>query len=258
MNRFLKILSVGILLVLCGWSNVKKDYLVVGTSADYPPFSFMQDKQIVGHDVDLAKEIAQRLGYKIYIKDMNFDELIPALQQGKIDFAIAAITSTPQRSQIVDFSSIKYYLPRFSLLHLQNAHITSLKSLENKKIAVQSSSTMESFLKEHYNVIDNLEIISFGRTSSIIHDLKEGLIDGIFIELAEAEVLSLGDKNLSYSVIDISSDDYNYAIAFPKGSSLIPKVNDIMVEFKISNKFDLLSDRWLNANLTYDIGGIND
>lgn len=250
MNLFVKNISILFLLILCGWSH-NKPKLVVGTAADYPPFTFTQGKQVVGFDIDLARAIAKKLGYRLHIKDMNFSELIPSLQHKKIDIAIAAITATSQRAQIVDFSTVRYYLPKFALIYLKDRPVTSLKALENKVVAVQSSSTMEDFLKQRLNLIENAKVISFERTLSIIEDLKEGLIDSVLIELTEAKVFCSENESFNYSLLT-TFDTFNYAVAFPKRSKLISQINDVMIQFKISNEFEQLKKKWLKYNMILD------
>ena len=88
MNKFLKILSLIVFLAVFGCDDREKKVLVVGTSADYPPFSFTKGKQIVGFDVDLAKEVAIKLGYELHIKDMSYDWLLLEISE----YIIAVIT----------------------------------------------------------------------------------------------------------------------------------------------------------------------
>ncbi|MGO3364591.1 MAG: transporter substrate-binding domain-containing protein, partial [Leuconostoc falkenbergense] len=82
----------------------KKGTLVIGLSADYAPFEFHATvngrDQIVGFEVDMAKQIAKDLGVKPVIKEMGFDGLIGALQTGKIDVIISGINATPEREQV--------------------------------------------------------------------------------------------------------------------------------------------------------------
>ncbi|MGD8903934.1 MAG: transporter substrate-binding domain-containing protein, partial [Anaerolineae bacterium] len=81
--------------------------MVVGTAADYPPFeSYVAPGQIDGFDIALMDEIGRRLGVAIEYHDYAFDGLGPALTQGQIDTAIAAISRTPEREAVVDFSNV--------------------------------------------------------------------------------------------------------------------------------------------------------
>jgi heat shock protein HslJ len=81
--------------------------MIVGTSADYPPFeSRVGESQIDGFDIALMDEIGRRLGVSIEYHDLPFDALGPALLQGQMDAAIAAIAKTPEREAYADFSSV--------------------------------------------------------------------------------------------------------------------------------------------------------
>lgn len=83
--------------------------LVMGTNAEFAPFEFVDDNgTIVGYDIEIAKEIARKLGYKLVIENMNFDSLIAALNSGKVDMVVAGMTANDERRQQVDFSD-NYY-----------------------------------------------------------------------------------------------------------------------------------------------------
>ncbi|MBR5866998.1 MAG: transporter substrate-binding domain-containing protein, partial [Spirochaetaceae bacterium] len=86
--------------------------IILGTSADYPPYEFhalIDGKDtIVGFDISIAEEIAKDLGVQLEIKDMNFDGLLAALVSGNVDFVISGMTPTEERKQNVDFSDIYY------------------------------------------------------------------------------------------------------------------------------------------------------
>lgn len=75
----------------------------MGTSADYPPFEYIDtakgDSEAIGFDVDLAKAIGKKLGYDVQVKDMEFGGLIPALQSNKVDLVLAGMTPTEKRKR---------------------------------------------------------------------------------------------------------------------------------------------------------------
>ena len=87
------------------FSTVLATTYVVGTSADFPPFEYVQNGKYVGFDLGLIKAIAKTEGFNIQIRDMAFDSLIPALKVGVIDIAIAGMTITKERENVVDFSN---------------------------------------------------------------------------------------------------------------------------------------------------------
>ena len=81
-------------------SNVVK----LGTNAAFPPFEYVDGKNIVGFDITMGQKIAQNAGYKLEVVDMAFDSLIPALQSGTIDFIAAGMSVNEERKKNVDFS----------------------------------------------------------------------------------------------------------------------------------------------------------
>src|SRR5690606_9644832 len=117
--------------------------LAVGTSLDYPPFSFRNDQfQPDGFDMALINDVASRLGVRAEIQDMAFDSLFNALNSGQIDVAIAAITVTTEREALVDFSNI-YWVGEEGIVSRPNSGITSvttLNELAGGRIGVQRSS----------------------------------------------------------------------------------------------------------------------
>jgi len=83
--------------------------LIMGTNAEFAPFEYMDDNgNIVGYDIEIAKEIARKMGCELVIENMNFDSLIAALNSGKVDMVIAGMTANDERRQQVDFSD-NYY-----------------------------------------------------------------------------------------------------------------------------------------------------
>lgn len=94
----------------CG--GLTKGTLVVGTSADYPPYEFtvkQNDKtKYVGFDMQIAQALAKKLGVKLVIKNMDFDSLLVALQTHKVDMVIAGMNATAERKKSVGFSNVYY------------------------------------------------------------------------------------------------------------------------------------------------------
>ena len=79
--------------------------LVMGTSAGFPPFEYLDDKnQVVGVDVDIMAAVAKKLDMELVVENMDFDGLIPALNGGKIVAIAAGMTVTEERKVNVDFS----------------------------------------------------------------------------------------------------------------------------------------------------------
>jgi basic membrane lipoprotein Med (substrate-binding protein (PBP1-ABC) superfamily)/ABC-type branched-subunit amino acid transport system substrate-binding protein len=78
--------------------------IVVATSADYPPMEYLSDGRIVGHDITLMNALAAKMGVTVVYTDVLFVELLPGLQAGRFDAAIATLERTPERLAKVDFT----------------------------------------------------------------------------------------------------------------------------------------------------------
>jgi ABC-type amino acid transport substrate-binding protein len=78
--------------------------LIMGTNAEFEPFEYHKDDEIVGFDIEMAKDIAAGMGKELKIEDMNFDSLIVALNSGKVDMVVAGMTTTDERKEEVNFS----------------------------------------------------------------------------------------------------------------------------------------------------------
>lgn len=215
--------------------------LVMGTSADYPPFEFIKDKQIKGFDIDLAEIIAKKLGYSLYVRDISFAGIIPAVKTGRIDFAAAGFTVTKEREEVVDFSVV-YYTPSFAMLYRKDAPIKDIDDISGKSIGVQLGSTLESFLQSR-NKDNDFKIISLTRYLPMVQDLKLGRLDGVLLE--EAQAKTFVGKNDSFGYFAFNENDQGYSMVFPKGSKLRDQFNEILIQMRDSGELGDLKKRWL-------------
>ncbi len=108
--------------------------LVVGTDPTYPP---MEDKngkgEVVGFDVDLARAVAEKLGVKLEIKAVVFDDLLKEVEEGKVDLGISSITITPERAKGVDFSNPYLNAGQTVVVAAENTEIGRVKTLTTKR-----------------------------------------------------------------------------------------------------------------------------
>ena len=220
-----------------------KKTLILGITPTFPPFEFINDKKIKGFDIDLINIIARRLGYEIQIKTYDFIDLIPALTSGNVDLVIS-LTATPERQQIIDFSS-QYYTPSFAMLYRKDKPITKYGEINNNVIGVLVGSTMESFLKlqKDSGQIPMVNIIPITHEIAAIQELKLGRLDGVFLEEAQAKVYANRYANMTYTLF--LGVENGYAIAFPKNSPLCEQFNNVLISLRDSGELDSLKEKWL-------------
>lgn len=215
--------------------------IVVGTSADYPPFEFylMNDKEedIVGIDIDIANVIAEELGVKLEVKDIIFSKLFDALNSNQVDFAIAGLTPTDHRKKIVDFSDIYYQALQNILIRSKDADkIRSIVDLRGKKVGTQKDSIQEDIVR---NQIVGAKFVIKETMHELIDDLKNERIDAIVLEKPVAESYAYRNKN--FINIKCSSEDtpLGSAIAVKKGNvELLNAINKILRKLKKDNKIN--------------------
>lgn len=127
-----------------------KEFIIVGTNAEYPPFSFMKNDTIVGFDIDIAQEVANRLNKKMILRDMPFDTLIPEAQIGSIQLIAAGITTTKEREKNLLFT--KPYISGDPLIIISmksdNQHIKSINDLVGKKVVVNEGFIADFYMSE--------------------------------------------------------------------------------------------------------------
>lgn len=220
--------------------------LTMATSADYPPYEFVNstsgNQEIQGFDVDIAKYITDKLGYSLKIDNIDFNGLIPSLQSKRADFVMAGMTPTPERKQNVDFSDI-YYEAKNTIVTKKGGSLTTEASLNGKNVGVQLGSTQEQAAKK----IQGAKVQPLNRISEMIQELKAGRVDALVMEDTVAKGFIESNPDLEFNTIP-NTGEAGSAIAFPKGSELAAKFNPILAEMKSSGKVEELVKKWFGAD----------
>ena len=169
-----KSILLAFLLITC-LSHIVANPLIVGTNAEFPPFSFIENKTIIGFDIDVAKEVAKRLDQPIEWKDMPFDALIPDTILGRVDFVAAGMSYTEERAKRVLFT--KPYLTEDPLVILSaSEQPLGLDDLNNKTVVVIEGFTADLLMssKNGFNLIrlpaqaDGFMAIKSGRADAFV------------------------------------------------------------------------------------------
>ncbi|OIJ16902.1 ABC transporter substrate-binding protein [Anaerobacillus alkalilacustris] len=239
------VLSIGVLTACGGQADEEKVTLVMGTSADYPPYEFIDtavSDEIIGFDIDIANYIADHLGFELEIQDMDFNGLVPALTNNRIDFVLAGMTPTPERLENVDFSDI-YYVAEQTIVFNAEKGYTSLEDLEGKKLGVQLGSIQVELANEIAEEIGGIEILERNRITDLIQEIKTGRIDAAIIEDTVGKGHIEANPELTSFVI-VEENEAGSAIAFPKGSELKDEFNKVLQEMVENGEMDRLIMKW--------------
>ncbi|HSL62558.1 MAG TPA: ABC transporter substrate-binding protein [Desulfotignum sp.] len=226
-----------------------KDTIVVGTSADYPPYEYTDEKgEFVGFDMDLIRAVGEKMGKQIKIVDMGFDTLIAGLQAGKIDAVIAAMQASEERREKVDFS-ITYHEIKDAILAKADSDIelTSIHDIAGYKVASQTGTIQEKWIQDNLIKTGKLpaeNYFSYERVDNAAMDVKAGRVDVLHIIADPA--LALAEKNdLKIALITTEAVSAGQSIAVTKGNQeLLDAINQAIEELKADGTLQALMDKY--------------
>ena len=174
-----------------GSTGEAKKKLVLGTSADYPPFEFivLNDKgeqEYTGIDISLAKQLAQDKGMELEIVNMSFDNLMTALQKGEVDMVVSAVEMSEERKNVADFSDTYYtdYPPKVLVRKDQATTYTSVDSLKGKTVGAQMGTTKADIVKEE---MPDSTLLALSTVTDLVNNLQYNKCDAIVVDAAVAE-----------------------------------------------------------------------
>lgn len=235
------ILVISLSLSGCG-SSSDPNTLRMATNAEFPPFEFWQNDEIVGIDVDLARAIATKLGYELIVDDMDFNAIIPAVMSGRADFGGAAMSVTPDREKQVDFS-ISYFQGIQVVVVQENSTIQTPDDLTGKLIGVVTGFTGDFFVTDDFGE-DSVQ--RFNRGAEAIQSLSQGKIDAVVLDdqAAKQFVNAMGGLR----ILDSNYVEEDYSFAFRRGSDLVERFNQAITELKADGTFDQIIQKYLHEN----------
>ena len=229
MKKILILIVITIIFITgCG----KKDnQLVMVTEAGFAPYEYYENGEIVGVDVDIAKEIAKYLGKELVIKDVSFDSIINEVKSGKSDFGAAGISYTEERAKEVDFT-IDYSISKQVIIVKEG--INKIDNLDNKRIALQLGSVADSYVTKNYK---NAKVIRQKKYLAAIEDLKNDKVDLVIMdELPAKEILK---NNPGLVILDQELFTDKYGMVVRKGNDeLLKAINKVLSDLIANGKIE--------------------
>lgn len=223
--------------------------LTVGVSADYPPFAFYNsDFEIDGFEPALIEHLAGKLGAKADLNDFAFEGLLSALQLGQVDAVIAAVSVTPEREALVDFTN-HYYIGADGVLGQANAQpITGMQALAGKRVGAQRGSVYDTFLRQ--NLVEPglsrpSDIFLYTNVDDAVRDLKSQRLDYVVIDRTAARKIARAE---GLKVVGEGFHPQQFAIAVRKGSNLRAALNDALLRAQSDGTVSALIQQYLNVN----------
>ena len=224
-----------------------KDKFVFATSGAYKPFSFDKGGKIVGFDVDIANEIAKRLGRTPVMQSpVPFDALIQGLKARKYDALVASHAITDERKQAVDFSRPYYRSGAQIFVAESNTGVAGPADLKSKKIGVVKASTYLTLAK---TLTDEGKITSYDSDVIALQDLGTGRIDAVITDKLVG-LLARSESGLKIRAVGPVLQQDQMAIAVQKGNTeLLASINKALDAMIADGTYDKISKRWFGENI---------
>ncbi len=221
------------LFIITGCGKKDDSKLIMVTEAGFAPYEYYENGEIVGVDVDIAREIAKELGKELVIKDIAFDSIINEIRTGKADIGAAGISYSAERAKKVDFS-INYSVSKQVVIIRNDSSINNINDISDKKIAVQLGSVADTYVTENYK---NAVIVRQKKYLAAIEDLKVGKVDLVVMdELPAKEII---EKNSGIKILDGELTNDSYGMIVKKGNTeLLETVNKVLNRLSSDGSID--------------------
>lgn len=224
------LLSIFSLFLITGCTN-EKEKLILVTEAGFAPYEYYSNGEIVGVDIDIAKEIAKKMNRELVIKDVAFDSIISEVKTGKSDIGAAGISFTDERQKEVDFTN-SYIESKQVIIINKDSNIFSDSDLNKRRVAVQLGSIADDYLTNNY---PDTVIVREKKFLAAIQDLKDYKVDAVVMD--EVPALRLVTDNMLILDKPLLTDSYGMVVA--KGNNeLLEVANDVIERLKLNGDID--------------------
>lgn len=219
-----------------------KDTYTVATDSSFVPFEFDEGGEHVGFDMDIVNGIAEEAGFDIKLEVTNFDGIIPGLQTGSFDIAIAGITITEERQQAVDFTSPYYKSGTRIGVPVDNTDITSMEDLEGKTVASRLGSAPLDYLAEN---VPGAKALPFEQLDQMYLAVEGGTADALLYDAPNVEyyIKTTGEGKLK-AVGDLY-EAQEYGIAVSKDNeALVKAMNQALANMIDDGRYAEIYEKW--------------
>ena len=216
--------------------------LVVGTSADYPPYEFHTEidgkDTIVGFDISIAQAFADELGVELKLVDMAFESLLISLQNGDFDLVMAGLTPDEERAKTVDFTDVFFHNKQIVIIRAEDAdkYVTT-EDMAGTTLGVQAGTVQETIAAD---LTDENKVVKLKKFPELIMELKTGKIDGVCTNTMVASAYVSAHPDLLCQDIGIVWDNTGFAGAIQKGDNgeFMAFLNDTIAKLQEDGSID--------------------
>ena len=229
----------------------EKGTFILGLDDSFPPMGFRAENgDIVGFDIDTAREVALRLGVELVPQPIDWNSKEQELATGNIDCIWNGFTVTPEREEVMIFS--EPYLRNAQVVVVRNdSSFETLADLAGATIGVQAGSSAQEAIDDTEGFRDSLdEVIEFKENLTALMDLEIGGLDGVVMDLVVANY-SIQTSGKDFRVLDETLTEEEYAIGFRKNDvALRDAVNAELEAMAADGTLAEISSSWFGSDIT--------
>ena len=222
----------------------------VGFDAEYPPYGYMDDDgEYTGFDLELAQEVAKRLGLEYKAQPIAWDSKDMELESGNIDCIWNGFTMTGRED---DYTWTEPYMANQQVFVVANdSDINSQADLAGKIVEVQADSSAEAALKEAPELTATFkELLTTADYNTAFMDLEQGAVDAIAMDVIVAGY-QIQQRNADFKILDDSLSEEEYGVGFKKGNTeLRDKVQSTLEEMAEDGTLQEVSEKWFSKDVT--------
>lgn len=224
--------------------------LIVGFDQDFPPMGFVgDDGEYTGFDLELAQEVAKRLGLEYKAQPIAWDSKDMELESGNIDCICNGFTMTGRED---DYTWTEPYMANQQVFVVANdSDINSQADLAGKIVEVQADSSAEAALKEAPELTATFkELLTTADYNTAFMDLEQGAVDAIAMDVIVAGY-QIQQRNADFKILDDSLSEEEYGVGFKKGNTeLRDKVQSTLEEMAEDGTLQEVSEKWFSKDVT--------
>ncbi len=242
----------------------------VSTDANYAPQSYLDESgDFVGFDIDVATEIAERLGVEAEFVTPDWDIITAGNWGGQWDMSVGSMTVTTDRQQVLDFAEPAYYFTPAQFAAADGAGIDSLDDIAGEAVCVGLSTTYETWLsgdKASLGLPDSsfyaeppadVSIVPLQTDNDCFQSIQAGRDEFSVFLTSNTVVQAAIDGGVAVSRVGSPVFSENLAVAFDKSSelsneTLLAKVSEIIADMHADGTLTELSLKWFSEDITAD------
>jgi polar amino acid transport system substrate-binding protein len=228
-----------------------KGVFVLGLDDAFPPMGFRdENNEIVGFDIDLAKEVTKRMGVELKPQPIDWNSKEQELATGNIDCIWNGFTKSPAREKVMTFSDT-YVLNKQVLVVKTDSSYQNLSDFAGKTVGLQGGSTASDALDSATDFKESLkDTVEFKDNLTALMDLNAGGVDGVILDLLVAND-TIQRSQMDFRILSEGLSEEEYAIGFRKGDiALKDAVEEQLIAMQKDGTLATISTKWFGSDIS--------